>query len=69
MDARFIRPRYRAPARHRPTPAQASPPAGVRLLAYLGTGCIVALTPTGAIVAQADHLTEALRLEDLALAE
>jgi hypothetical protein len=38
------------------------------LLEYLGLGATVALTPGGAIVIQADHTTEALRLEDLALA-
>jgi hypothetical protein len=48
--------------------AGAQSPAAIRLLEYLGLGATVELTPGGAIVIQADHTTEAIRLEDLALA-
>jgi hypothetical protein len=49
--------------------AKTQAPADARLLEYFGLGAQLAVTSGGmAIVAQADHLTEAVRLEDLALA-
>jgi hypothetical protein len=69
MGAQFIRLRYRVPARIKPPPVTASQPAGARLLAYLGTGAVVALIGVGlAVVVHPDHLDEAVRLQDLARA-
>jgi hypothetical protein len=42
------------------------PSAGARLLAYLGLGTELAVTPGGlALAVQADHLVETVRLGDL----
>ena len=65
MELALNKPRVRVLAPGKPRP-QPPPPAGARLISYFGMGCQLAVSGSMVLAVQADHLIEALRLDDLA---